>query len=108
MRMSGKNLATRIEWHPKARAELEAIDLAVRERIRKALAEIKLLDDPRQRLVPYASNLSGFWKLRVGDYRLVCELGERDGQRVLIIYIAHRSRAYSKRGQRTIQSRAAD
>ena len=104
--MSGKTLATQIEWHPKARDDLAAIDFAARERIRKAVGEIKLLDDPRQRLAPYAGNLSGFWKLRVGDYRLICELGERNGQRVLIIYVAHRSRAYSKRGQKAVQSRA--
>ena len=72
------------------------------------MLELAALDDPRQRLVPYSGRLKGFWELRVGDYRLVCELGERDGQYVLIIYVAHRSRAYSRRSQRAIGSRRSD
>ncbi|MCR9122099.1 MAG: type II toxin-antitoxin system RelE/ParE family toxin [Phyllobacteriaceae bacterium] len=98
----------RIEFHPEAREDFLAIGAADQRRIRKALIELAALDEPRQRLVPYSGNLKGFWKLRVGDYRLVCELGERNGRFVLIIYLAHRSRAYSKRGQRAIRSRADD
>ena len=98
----------RIEFHPEARKEFLAIDGADQRRIKKALTGLSALEDPRQRLVPYTGNLKGFWKLRVGDYRIVCELGEREGTLVLIIYIAHRSRAYSSRGQRAIRSRVND
>ena len=98
-------MAIRIKWHEKAFAELEKLDLANRERIRKSLEQLSMLDDPRERLLPYSATLKGFWKLRCGDYRLVCEIVQRDGQTVLIIHLAHRSRVYSKSGMRTIRAR---
>lgn len=102
--MFGKNSVLRIEFHPEARTDLKKIGKPDQHRIKKALDELARLEDPRQRLLPYSGNLAGFWKLRVGDYRLVCELGDRDGKRVLIIHVAHRGRAYSKRSQRTVSS----
>ncbi|WP_306050272.1 type II toxin-antitoxin system RelE family toxin [Oceaniradius stylonematis] len=95
----------RIEWHPDAVTDLLAIATADQRRIKAALDELSRLEDARQRLVPYSGNLKGFCKLRCGAYRLVCELLRRDGTVMLIVHLAHRSRAYSKRGQRTIKTR---
>ncbi len=96
----------RIEWHPEAVADLAKVGVADQRRIRAVLDELLPLDDARKRLVPYSGSLKGFWKLRVGDCRLVCSIREQAGQLVLIIYVAHRSRAYDKRGERTIKSRS--
>ncbi|MHB1102411.1 MAG: type II toxin-antitoxin system RelE family toxin [Devosia sp.] len=95
----------RIEWHPDAVGDLAGLDAAVQRRIKKTLAEIALLDDARTRLVPYASTLRGYWKLRVGDYRLVCRLTQRNGQAVLVVYVAHRSTAYLPRSVRALRNR---
>ena len=81
----------------------------VQDRIRRSVADLERLDDARQRLVPYAESLKGFWKLRVGDHRLVCELRrDEHGQFVLIIHVVHRSRAYLPRSVRTVKDRASD
>jgi mRNA interferase RelE/StbE len=69
-----------VEWHPAAVEDLAEIDGESQRRIRRALAELTELDDARQRLVPFTATLKGFWKLRVGDFRLVCQLGEREGK----------------------------
>ena len=53
----------------------------------------------------YAATLKGLWKPQVGDYRLVCQITQRGGQTVLIIYVAHRSIAYGARGVRTVRNR---
>jgi mRNA interferase RelE/StbE len=98
-------LALRIEWHPAAIDDVAALATGDQRRIRKALAELATLDDPRQRLIPYSGNLKGFHKLRVGDFRLVCEI-RRDGQAVLIIHVAHRSFVYGRRSSRTIERRS--
>ncbi|WP_084607271.1 type II toxin-antitoxin system RelE family toxin [Roseitalea porphyridii] len=105
--MCGSGSVLRIEWHPAAVEELIALSEPDQRRIRKVLHELAGIDDARKRLVPYSGNLKGFWKLRCGDFRLVCELTRRGGQVVLIIHLAHRSRVYSKRGTRTIRSRSA-
>lgn len=99
-------MPSKIEWHPKALGDLRKIDSAQQMHIKTALYELALLDDPRQRLIPYAANLRGFWKLRVGDYRLACQLREQAGQIVLIIHVAHRSTVYSSRGISTIRGRS--
>lgn len=102
-------MPTRVEWHRKALEDLTHLDTTVQERIRRTVADLKLIDDARQRLVPYSENLTGFWKLRVGDYRLVCEL-ERDdrGQFVLVVHVVHRREAYLARNIRLIKRRSED
>jgi mRNA interferase RelE/StbE len=108
MTRSGESSALRIEWHPDAVADLAKIAVADQRRIRSALQELQSLDDACKRLVPYSGSLKGFWKLRIGDYRLVCTVRENAGQIVLIIYLAHRSRAYGPRGERVIKTRSRE
>ncbi|RST79194.1 type II toxin-antitoxin system RelE/ParE family toxin [Aquibium carbonis] len=98
----------RIEWHPDAVLDLTRLGTAEQRRIKAALDDLLAASDARQRLVPYSGHLKGHWKLRVGDHRLVCRVEDRDGQRVLVIYVAHRSRAYDSRSVRTILSRTED
>lgn len=96
----------RIEWHPLAVGDLRELGEADLQRIRAAVDRLSDTDDARQRLVPYTGTLKGYWKLRVGDYRLVCRIETRDEQIVLVIYVAHRSRAYGKRGEKTVKRRS--
>lgn len=98
----------RIEWHPQAVDDLRGLSASDLKRIRETLDRLTETSDARQRLVPYTGALKGFWKLRVGDYRLVCRLETRDEQVVLVIYVAHRSRAYGRRGERTVKRRTED
>ncbi|MBX3572826.1 MAG: type II toxin-antitoxin system RelE/ParE family toxin [Mesorhizobium sp.] len=98
-------MAIRIEWHPAAVEDLRQIGLSDRSRIRKAIDQLSQLDDARQRLLPYSASLKGYWKLRGGDYRLVCRLTVHDGREVLIVLVAHRSVVYSPRWERTIHDR---
>ncbi|WP_354670510.1 type II toxin-antitoxin system RelE/ParE family toxin [Aquibium sp. ELW1220] len=77
-------------------------------RIKAALADLLAAPDARQRLVPYSGHLKGHWKLRVGDRRLVCRVENRNRQRVLVIYVAHRSRAFDSGSLRTILRRSED
>jgi mRNA-degrading endonuclease RelE of RelBE toxin-antitoxin system len=98
----GQGSALRIEWHPGAVEDLARFGRPDLQRIRKALSELETLDDARARLVPYSGALKGYWKLRIGDIRLVCQVENRNGQYVLIIHVAHRSVIYGRRGQRTI------
>ena len=98
-------MAIRIEWHPDAVKDLAKIAKPERDRIRKTLFKLSELDDARQRLEPYRAQLSGYWKLRTGNYRLVCEIVESSGKAILVILVAHRSMVYSPRNQNKAQSR---
>lgn len=98
-------MAIRIEWHPAAIDDIRRLGAAELARIRKTLEQLSHLDDARQRLLPYSAALKGYWKLRVGDHRLVCRMTEQDGRAVLIILVAHRSIVYSPRLERVIHER---
>lgn len=39
------------------------------------------------------SNLSGLWRYRVRDYRIICKL-EQDRLVVLVVAVGHRSKVY--------------
>lgn len=102
----GSDLALIVKWHPAAIGDLLRIDTESQRRIKKALAELQQLEDARLRLVPYTATLKGYWKLRVGDYRLVCQLLERNGEAVLIVHAARRSIVYRSRSVRSVNNRS--
>jgi len=91
-------LPTRIEWDAAARDQFRRLDHAIQLRLAKALARLAQLDDPEQRLIPYRQELAGLWKLRVGDYRVICDMLRDDaGRIVVVVHVVHRSRAYLPR-----------
>ena len=82
-----------VELTSDAARTLRKIDPQISRRIRKVLAAIESLEDPRVRGKALTGPLCGFWRYRVGDYRLVCDLV--DSQLVvLVIDIDHRSSIY--------------
>jgi mRNA interferase RelE/StbE len=95
----------RIEWHPEALNDLRHLGEPIQRRIKKVLAELLTLEDPRQKLAPYSGNMKGFWKLRIGDHRLVCQIVETDQGFVLVISVAHRSVAYDQPHLKQLENR---
>lgn len=82
-----------VELTPDAARTLRKIDPQISRRIRKVLAAIESLEDPRVRGKALTGPLRGLWRYRVGDYRIVCDLV--DSQLVvLVIDIDHRSSIY--------------
>ena len=80
-----------LRYHPDVPGEdIPVINRDIRARIRKAI-ESRLTRAPQDYGKPLMGNLSGYWSLRVGDYRVVYRLENRE---VKIIQIAHRRDAY--------------
>jgi mRNA interferase RelE/StbE len=42
---------------------------------------------------PLTGSLKGYWRYRVGDYRIICELRDEE-LLILVIEIAHRREVY--------------
>jgi mRNA interferase RelE/StbE len=83
-------MAWKIDFDPAALKELEKLGRPVERRILKFLRErVSKLDDPRQIGARLHGTLSGLWKYRVGDYRVICSL-EHDRLVVLVLRIGHR------------------
>lgn len=86
-------LAWTIELSEHAEKELSKLDRPVAKRIYRELIEIEQLDDPRSRGKALTGNLSGLWRYRVGDYRVICSIDD-DVLVIFAIEIAHRSKVY--------------
>jgi mRNA interferase RelE/StbE len=86
------NLAWKIEFDPRARAEFSSLDKTIQRRIVKFLDRLK--DNPRRHGAALrGETLGNYWKYRVGDYRLIADI--RDSKLVvLIVAIGHRSDVY--------------
>ena len=84
-----------LRYHPAVRTDdLPLIDRKTKDRIRKAIEE-RLRKAPHEYGEPLRKTLQGYWKLRVGDYRVVFKVVESE---VWIIGIRHRKSVYADIG----------
>jgi len=80
-----------LRYHPDVRQiDLLPISKRNRERIKKAIGT-RLRTAPQDYGVPLRKTLKGYWKLRVGDYRIVFKIVEFE---VWIFGIRHRKDTY--------------
>jgi len=90
-------MAFTLFYHPDVRSvDLPLIDSKTKARIRKAIEE-RLQTAPHEYGEPLRKNLKGYWKLRVGDYRVVFKVIESE---VWILGIRHRKSVYMDIGAR--------
>lgn len=69
------------------------LDRAVLRRVKAYLEAVCQLDDPRQRGKGLTGDLAGYWRYRIGDWRVVAEI--RDEEMVIIaVGLGHRSTIY--------------
>ena len=86
-----------LRYHPAVSIEdLPRIDRKTKDRIRKAIEE-RLQTAPQEYGRPLRKSLKGYWKLRVGDYRVVFKVVESE---VWILGIKHRKSVYMDIGSR--------
>ncbi|MGK7903286.1 MAG: type II toxin-antitoxin system RelE/ParE family toxin [Hormoscilla sp.] len=81
-----------VEYEPEAVVNMENMTVVMRERIAK---KIEWLAENIDQIVPQqlTGNLAGYYKLRVGDYRVIYDL--IDEEKVLIIsQVGHRREIY--------------
>jgi mRNA interferase RelE/StbE len=80
-----------IKYHPDIKnKDILKFDSVVKERVKKAI-ETKLLKTPHNYGEPLRRTLKGYWKLRVGDYRVIFRVYE---ERIFILGIRHRNEVY--------------
>ncbi len=78
-------------YHPDVKGrDIPKLNADVRNRIRKAI-ETRLMVAPQEYGEPLRKTLKGYWKLRVGDYRIVFRILDEE---ILILGICHRKEVY--------------
>lgn len=84
----------RVEFLPAADKTLGRLDRQHQRRIQKFIQARLLTDDDPHRLGEACTGpLKGYWKYRIGDYRLVCEIQDR-ARVILVIAIGDRKELY--------------
>lgn len=84
----------RVEFDDRARKELRRLDRQAQTNILRYLRDrISTHEDPRRFGDSLRKNMSGFWKYRIGPYRIICDIQEyvvtvRD------VRIGHRKNVY--------------
>ena len=88
-------MAWRVEFDDGAKRDLEKLDKPIALRITMFLRErVGQLDDPRSiGEALKGSRLGDFWRYRVGDYRIICDL-ENQRLLVLVLRVGHRREIY--------------
>ncbi len=77
--------------------DIVSLNARLKKRIRTAI-ETRLMTAPQQYGEPLRKTLKGYWKLRVGDYRVVFKIM---GNEIWILGIIHRKKVYEKISKRT-------
>lgn len=81
----------RLKYHPDVkRSDLPKIDAKNRGMIKRAI-EDRLATQPETYGKPLRKTLKGYWKLRVGDYRIVFKVSSNS---IFIFGIIHRKEVY--------------
>jgi mRNA interferase RelE/StbE len=77
-----------------ARRQLKKLDRSTAQALLRYLSRlVQETEDPRQRGKGLTANLTGLWRYRVGDYRVICDI--QDGELVvLVLQVSHRSQSY--------------
>jgi mRNA interferase RelE/StbE len=85
-------------YHPDVKKfDLPKIDKQNKAMIKRAIEE-RLAVQPESYGKPLQRTLKGYWKLRVGDFRVVFKI---IGDEILILAIMHRKNIYSQVKKRT-------
>jgi mRNA interferase RelE/StbE len=87
-------LAWTIEFTESARNQLRKLGRPSARRIVTYLNErVATLEDPRSLGKALRGLLGEFWRYRVGDYRIICELHDK-ALRVLVVRVGNRKDVY--------------
>ena len=87
-----------LRYHPDVRKiDIPLLNKKLRERIKKSI-ETRLMTEPHRYGEPLRKTLKGYWKLRVGDYRIVFKVVKDE---VRIFGIIHRKKVYDHIIKRT-------
>jgi mRNA interferase RelE/StbE len=87
-------LAWTVEIGDLAEKQLRKLDAPVRARILDYLSErIEGCKNPRHFGEPLKGNKAGWWRYRVGDYRIICQIQDQKVT-VLVLAIGHRRDIY--------------
>jgi mRNA interferase RelE/StbE len=87
-------LIWKIEFDSDVEKDLRKLGHTAQKKILTYLKDkLMLVSDPRTLGKPLSGELSGLWRYRVGDYRILAQI-EDDALIILVIHVGHRKNVY--------------
>lgn len=83
----------KVTFAEKAKKEFLKLDKPIQRQIQAFVEKLQGLANPRSTGKALAGNLSGLWRYRVGDYRLICDIQDKEIV-ITILRIGHRKHIY--------------
>ncbi len=75
--------------------QLKKIDITNQKKIKQFILDIQDLNDPRSKGKALKGKLSIYWRYRVGDYRLICDINDSEII-ITVVRIGHRKDIYTR------------
>ena len=83
----------KILYTPQATKEFLKLDKPVQKKIKSYMEEVSQLENPPVRGKALVGNISGLWRYRVMDYRILCRI-EDDKLIITVVSVGHRKEIY--------------
>ena len=88
-------MSYRLMYTDKSIKQLKKMDYQAQRLITSYLRKLEQLEEPRSKGKALSSGLRGFWRYRIDDYRVICEIN--DVQIIVIVVdIGHRKDIYNR------------
>ena len=85
----------RVVFTDNAEKQFLKLDKPIQKQIQKFILKLQNLENPRERGKSLVGNLIGFWRYRVGDYRILCRIIDQE-LIITVVEIGHRKEIYDK------------
>lgn len=85
-----------LKYHPRVRDDVKKLNIKIKNRVAKAI-EQRLSTQPEKYGKPLRKSLKGYWKLRVGDIRVVFKIKTSE---ILILAILNKKDVYEQINKR--------
>lgn len=93
MKTSKKHLIWTVEYTPEVQKLLRKLDKSVTREILTYLEEVATLEDVRVKGKGLTANLSGLWRYRIRDMRVICRIQD-EKLLVLVVHVGKREIVY--------------
>lgn len=86
-------MAWTIKYTRTCQKEVQKLDPQIQKKVKSFFDELESSEDPRSKGKALTQNLSGLWRYRIEDYRIICEIQDKE-LIILTLIIGHRSKIY--------------
>lgn len=88
-------MAWTIKYTKTFQKEVRKLDHPIQKKVKSFFDDLEPTENPRSKGKALTQNLSGLWRYRIEDFRIICEIQDEELV-VLTLKIGHRSKIYRK------------